>query len=128
MAELALVMNFAGTYRYVLVDLSECSFLDSTVVKTLLQAAELADERGGALALVAVDRSGDAVRRALEVLPVGVLVAVHPTRAAGIASFTSGTHTFRASVDDSSEVRLAEDRVACGQGPDGDAAPEPRRD
>ena len=121
-------MNLASTYRSVLVDLSECSFLDSTVVKTLLQGAELAGERGGALALVAVDRSGDAVRRALEVLRVGTLVAVHPTRAAGVASFTSGMHTLRVTVDDTSEEPFAEDRAAGGQGPDGDASPEPRRD
>ena len=83
MGQIAGVLNVASAHRHVLVDLSECSFLDSTVVRTLLLAAELAGERGGALEFVAAARSGNAVRRALEVMRVDAVVAVHASRAAG---------------------------------------------
>ena len=103
MGQIAGVLNVASAHRHVLVDLSECSFLDSTVVRTLLLAAELAGERGGALEFVAAARSGNAVRRALEVMRVDAVVAVHASRAAGVARFAgAGTQTFGATVDDSS--------------------------
>ena len=116
-AELALVMNLASAYRYVLVDLSECLFLDSSVVKTLLQAAELAHERAGALEVVAVADSKNAVRRALEVMSIDTLVRVHPTRATGVASLDAlalpraPSHSLRATVEDCDEPAQGASRV-----------------
>lgn len=79
-------MDLASDCRRILVDLSECSFLDSWVLKTLLQADVLARKRGGRLELVAVDNRQDAARRTLQITNVGELLRVHPTRATGVAS------------------------------------------
>jgi anti-sigma B factor antagonist len=84
--ELAMVMNLGTAYRHVLVDLSECTFLDSSALGALLRAAELARERAGALELVVAPRRGDAVRRALEIMGIDALLVIHPSRASAIAS------------------------------------------
>ena len=123
--EIALAMNLASTYRYVLVDLSECSFLDSSVLKTLLQAAELAGERGGWLEIVADAHSGNPVRRALEITRVDSLVLVHPTRSSGIARLLpAGTQRVRATLDETGNVG-GDARVAPTVG---DAPAEPAAD
>jgi stage II sporulation protein AA (anti-sigma F factor antagonist) len=88
--ELATAMNLATAYQYVLVDLSECTFLDSSAINTLLQAAELASERGGALELVADVGRHDAVRRALEIMGIDGLLLIHATRTAGLISLEGG--------------------------------------
>ena len=79
------VMGLASAYRYILVDLVECTFLDSSLIRTLVGAAHQALSRGGALELVVPpDRSP--VRRTLEIAHIDDLLAFHSTRAAGLAS------------------------------------------
>jgi anti-anti-sigma factor len=117
MSEIALVMNLASAHRYVLVDLSECSFLDSSVVDALLQAAELARERTGALELVAGTKDTNPVRRALEVMGVGEVVRLHALRATGIASLDAMVSAHPASQSLRASVRngnVEEARVASG--------------
>ena len=66
-------------------DLVECTFLDSSLIRTLVGAAHQALSRGGALELVVPpDRSP--VRRTLEIAHIDDLLAFHSTRAAGLAS------------------------------------------
>jgi anti-anti-sigma factor len=79
------VMKLASAYRYILVDLVECTFLDSSLIRTLVQAAHQALSRGGALELV-VPPGRTPVRRTLEVAHIDDLLAFHPTSAAGLAS------------------------------------------
>jgi len=70
--------RIAETGTTVVADLSEASFIDSTVIHTLLRFAE----RGENLLLV-VPRRG-AVRRALELTGVSKLLPVFETRAAAL--------------------------------------------
>jgi anti-anti-sigma factor len=80
------VMRLASAYRDILVDLAECTFVDSSLIRTLLQAASQAHGRGGTLELV-VARGQNPVRRTLETARIEDLLTFHPTRAAGVASF-----------------------------------------
>ncbi len=66
----------------VVVDLSECTFLDSTMLTALLVAAKQLRTRGGALAVVMA--RGTEVRRIFEVMNVDTLVEMHETRSAAI--------------------------------------------
>jgi anti-anti-sigma factor len=72
----------------VVVDLSECTFLDSTMLTALLVAAKQLRTRDGALAVVTAH--GTEVRRLFEVMNVDTLVEVHETRAAAIAGLVEG--------------------------------------
>jgi anti-anti-sigma factor len=80
-------MALAGEYRYVLVDLTECTFVDSMLVGAIVSGAAQARERGGRLEL-AVTPGRDAVRRSLEIMGIDDLFAVHDSRADGIASLS----------------------------------------
>ena len=70
--------RIAETGTTVVVDLSDATFIDSTVIRTLLRSME----RGENLLLV-VPRRG-AVRRALELTGVSKLLPVFETRAAAL--------------------------------------------
>ena len=72
----------------VVVDLSECTFLDSTMLTALLVAAKQLRTRGGALAVVMA--RGTEVRRIFEVMNVDTLVEMHETRSAAIDSVLDG--------------------------------------
>lgn len=69
----------------VVVDLSECTFVDSSVVSELLRTARRLHQLDGLLAL-AVPSGARTVRRALEVMGVHPIVPVHETRAAAVGS------------------------------------------
>lgn len=60
------------------IDLSECSFLDSSAVRTLLETGTKAEQAGGHLSLVAPDQ---AIRRILEIAGVDTVLPVHATLA-----------------------------------------------
>jgi anti-anti-sigma factor len=68
----------------VLVDLSDCTFLDSTMLTVLLVAAKQLRLRGGELA-VAIP-AGTQVHRIFEVMNVDTLVAMHESLPVAIAS------------------------------------------
>jgi anti-anti-sigma factor len=87
----ATVMQLASAYRDVLVDLESCTFADSSLINTLLQAARHARERGGALELVLAP-GRDPVRRTFEIAQIDALLVFHPTRAAGAASLATREH------------------------------------
>ena len=63
------------------IDLTECGFLDSTAVRVLLATATKAGEAGGKVSLVAPDPG---VRRALEITGLGTILPIHTTLAAAI--------------------------------------------
>lgn len=58
------------------IDLTECSFVDSTALRVLTEAARNQSARGGELALVVTDPG---IRRILEITAVDTVLPVHPT-------------------------------------------------
>ncbi len=78
----------AAAYRNVLVDLSECTFIEASLSSALVRAAQRLRAGDGALELVVPGRA-HVVRRMLEVAKVQTIVPFHATRAAGIASIDS---------------------------------------
>ena len=58
------------------VDLSECTFVDSAGLRLLTRAAREAEENGGTVALVVVDPG---IRRVLEITGLDAALAVHST-------------------------------------------------
>jgi anti-anti-sigma factor len=83
--DVVLALAPAGARLAVLVDLSECTFMDSTVITALLVASKQLGLRGGALEVV-IAPGENAIRRTLQLMSVGALLSIHETRAAGIAS------------------------------------------
>jgi anti-anti-sigma factor len=83
-----LEMAIGSGYRNVLVDLSECTFIASSLNSALLTAARCIRERDGALELV-VPADAPVVRRMLAMTNVQTVIPFHATRAAGMASVAS---------------------------------------
>ena len=81
---LAEALQEAASHSSVLVDLTDCSFIDSSVIATLIGAARAIEERGDRCAL-AVPPEQRSVARIAEMTRLGEIVAVHPSRDAGIA-------------------------------------------
>ena len=104
---LSLALTVGRVYRYVLVDLTGCTFLDSTVINALLAAAKGHVAQDGAVELV-VPADANPVRRTLEIANVQMTLPFHRTRAAGIEDLTRrerpgmrpARHAFRAVGDD----------------------------
>lgn len=84
---LSLALTVGRVYRYVLVDLSACTFLDSTMINALLAAAKGHAEQDGALELV-VPSDANPVRRTLEIANVQMTLPFHATRRAGLDDLT----------------------------------------
>jgi anti-anti-sigma factor len=87
-SEVTLALANASQRRSVLVDLSACTFLDSSMLTALLVTAKQLRLRGGALAIVVPPDAQ--VRRIFEIMNVHMLVAVHETRAAALAGLAAG--------------------------------------
>jgi anti-anti-sigma factor len=80
--EVTLALAAAGARPGVIVDLSQCSFLDSSMLTTLLVAAKHMRARGGALEVVIPP--GAHVRRIFELMNIQAIMAIHDTLDAGI--------------------------------------------
>jgi anti-anti-sigma factor len=74
----------ASGRRDVLVDLSECTFLDSSVISALLQASNRLHEHAGLLELVIPEGAHPAVLRVFELMSLERLLPVHGTREAAL--------------------------------------------
>jgi stage II sporulation protein AA (anti-sigma F factor antagonist) len=83
----SLALTVGRVYRFVLVDLTACTFLDSTMINALLAAAKGHAEQGGALELV-VPTEANPVRRTLEIANVQMTLPFHETLATGLEDFT----------------------------------------
>jgi anti-anti-sigma factor len=79
--------------RRVLVDLSHCIFIDSSVVSALLRASEALRAQGGQLSLVISGDRHQAVRRLIELMRVDRLLPTYETRAAAITHIDSAQPT-----------------------------------
>ena len=80
-SELEVALEGVGAGAKVVIDLTECEFLDSSALHVLLGAAGRTDAAGGTLALVAPDPR---IRRVLEIASVDSRVPVHETREAAL--------------------------------------------
>jgi anti-anti-sigma factor len=86
---LAHVLAGASAHATVLVDLSECTFADSSVVMALVAASAEARKRGGRLELV-IPPTAHAPRRLAELAHLADIVAIHESRIAASASLQAG--------------------------------------
>jgi anti-anti-sigma factor len=90
-AVLSEALEGAGPQLNVIVDLTECTFVDSAVVATLMTAGRELDARGGTLALVIPPKAA-AVQRAAKISGLADALPVHTTRGAAIASVRHNEH------------------------------------
>ena len=77
----------AGTCRHVVVDLSACTFVDSTLIATLLHEARALGERGGTLPLV-VGPEARSIRRTLDLMGVLTILPPHDSRSSALGSIS----------------------------------------
>ena len=84
-----LALAAARDHGNVLVDLTACTFIDSSIINALLLASNRLRRRAGVLELV-IGRDAHVVRRALQITRVDGMLPAHPTYAAGIASLDRG--------------------------------------
>jgi anti-anti-sigma factor len=89
-AEVAVTLAIAAGCPGIVVDASDSTFIDSTVISALLRAARLARKREGVLEVVVP--TGSSARRGLELAGVDKLLTFHETRAAGVASVEASAH------------------------------------
>jgi anti-anti-sigma factor len=75
----------AGERANVLVDLTECAFIDSTIIGVVVAALQAQAERGARLEL-AIPPDADALRRVAEIAGLATFMTIHDTRSAGLAS------------------------------------------
>jgi len=76
--------RLAGAGSDVVVDLSGCAFVDSTIVACLAAAHRARAEGSGALAVVVPPEAAPVVRRALDILHIDSLLAVAPDLATAL--------------------------------------------
>ena len=78
-------LSTASKARRVLVDLSDCTFIDSTVIATLILGSQDTAERGGLLVIV-LPTQATSTRRIIEITQLGAIIPIHDSSAAAIAS------------------------------------------
>ena len=78
----------AGDAAGVLVDLTECTFIDSTVIGVLVVAFQTAEQSGRRFELTIPD-DARAIRRVATVAGLTTFLTIHGTRAAGLESITA---------------------------------------
>jgi anti-sigma B factor antagonist len=82
---LSRALEDAAAHSNVLVDLSECEFIDSTVIAALLRVARSVTERGERFALL-IPAAQRQIDRIAQMTHLGELLPIHPTREAALAS------------------------------------------
>lgn len=88
-AALTQALDEAAAHSNVLVDLSDCDFVDSTVIAALLRVARAVSERGEQLALC-IPAAQRQITRIAEMTHLGELLPIHTSRAAALASLQGG--------------------------------------
>lgn len=71
-----------GSPQRLVVDLRECTFVDSAAIRLLTQTAREVEESGATASVVATDPS---IRRVLEITAVDTVLPVHSTLDAALA-------------------------------------------
>jgi anti-anti-sigma factor len=82
-------LTAAAVCPNVVVDLSGCTFVDSSLIVALLCGARTLGERGGTLPLV-VGRDARSVRRTLDLMGIVNILPLHDSRAAALGALASG--------------------------------------
>ena len=80
----------AATGRNLLVDLSGCTFIDSTIIKLLLQTMRALEENDARLELVIDIDSHGHVARVAELMGIADVIPTHGSRSDGIRSLAGG--------------------------------------
>jgi anti-anti-sigma factor len=89
--ELGDAIAAAGPQLNVLVDLSECTFMDSSVAALLFAAAGDLEELGGTLALI-IPPKATPIQRVAKLTGLTEAMPIHATRGAAIASVRHNEH------------------------------------
>jgi anti-anti-sigma factor len=89
-AVLARALELAAAHSNVLVDLSDCSFIDSTVINEFIKASSRVRESGERLLLV-IPPAQAHVARAAKVIGLADIVEVHETKDAALARLEKDT-------------------------------------
>ncbi len=82
--------SVAATGRDLLVDLTDCTFIDSTIVKLLLQTMRALEENDARLEIVIDGESHGHVARVAELMGIADVIPTHPTRDDGLRSLAAG--------------------------------------
>lgn len=78
----------SGGESSVLIDLTECEFIDSTGIALIVRAWQQLDadkEHGGRLVIA---NNNDQVQRVLEISGLNLSISIHPSREAGLAALS----------------------------------------
>lgn len=84
----------AGAEAGVLIDLSECTFMDSSVISAFVQARTEISERGGRLELV-IPRGATTIQRVAEVTALASTLPIHETEGAAVARLHGDEHSIQ---------------------------------
>ena len=82
--------SVAGTGRDLLVDLTDCTFIDSTIIKLLLQTMRRLEEQDTRFELVIDTDPRGHVARVAELMGISDVIPTHGSRSAGIRSLADG--------------------------------------
>jgi anti-anti-sigma factor len=82
--------SVAGTGRDLLVDLTDCTFIDSTIIKLLLQTMRRLEEQDTRFELVIDTDPRGHVARVAELMGIPDVIPTHLSRSAGIRSLADG--------------------------------------
>jgi anti-anti-sigma factor len=88
--ELAAALEAARPWPRVLIDLSECAFMDSTVLARLLSAHRMQVEHGERLELVLPSEPASSVPRLAKLSRVDILVPIHESLTHALDDGASG--------------------------------------
>jgi len=80
----------AGSGRDLLVDLTDCTFIDSTIVKLLLQTMRALEEDDARLEIVIDADPRGHVARVAELMGIADVIPTHGSRSEGIRSLAGG--------------------------------------
>ena len=83
---IAEAFGVAATGRDLLVDLSDCSFIDSTIIKLLLHTRRSLEDRGARLELVIGLEGTGHVARVAVLMGIADVIPTHARRSDGIRS------------------------------------------
>jgi anti-sigma B factor antagonist len=85
-------LTAAGVCPHVVVDLSACTFVDSSLIAALLRGARVLRERGGTLPLV-VGHDARSIRRTLDLMGIVTILPLHDSRDAALGSLAGGARS-----------------------------------
>lgn len=84
------VDSLLGERMPFVIDLTPATFVDSSVLRVLLEARRRAEEEGVGFAVALGEDDSGAVRRVLEVTGLIPVLPVHPAKEAAVQAATSG--------------------------------------